>query len=308
VRTGFNVEQNQLLANGPPNPITGQTTASVFTTTPNGNERTFGIEAQVTTPEIPRGRTGISGYATFDYLNEYTNTPPVSGGANLPILDADLLATGQFFRAGFVPPVTISSGFTYQLKNGLRITPSLLANLGYAFGVGQTSIGFVNGVLTSLPETNFGANVPFSGVAGPGNAFNASYYVDPQVPGSSIHPNIAASRGFAEPALAGNALSPPQAYLNLNIEYPISKNATLGLEAFNITNNVYGVPEPNTLYQPVAKGVAGPQSGQLASSLPFGTAYQPGSGDTPFLLGGTLPFTNGYGPGINFNIYGRFKI
>jgi hypothetical protein len=98
--------------------------------------------------------------------------------------------------------------------------------------------------------------VPFSGVAGPGNAFNASYYVDPQVPGSSIHPNIAASRGFAEPALAGNALSPPQAYLNLNIEYPISKNATLGLEAFNITNNVYGVPEPNTLYHPVRNGVS----------------------------------------------------
>ena len=307
-RTGFNVEQNVLLLNGPPNPISGQSSASVFTTTANGSERTFGIEEQITTPEIPRGRAGASGYATFDYINEYTKTPPIAGSSNLPILAGQLLTSGQYFRAGFVPPVTISTGFTYQTKTGLRITPSLLANTGYAFGVGQSSFGFINGVLYTVPETNYGVNTPYAGVSGPGHSFNASYYVDPQVPGSTLKPNVVANRGYNEPAIAGNGRSPGQAYLNLNIEYPASKNATIGLEVLNLNNNVYTVPQVNTLYQPVANGVAGPQTGKLASSLPYGTGYQVGAADEAALNGGNLPFLNGYGVGINFNIYARLKI
>jgi hypothetical protein len=307
-RSGFNVEQNQFLASGPPNPITGQTSAAVFTTTANGQERTFGLEEQITTPEIPRGRSGVSGYATLDYINEYTRTPPVAGSSNLPILDAYLLQSGQYFRAGFVPPVTLSTGFTYQMKNGLRITPSLLANFGYAFGVGRSSFGFVNGVLYTVPETNYGINKPYAGVGGPGNAYNASYYVDPQVPGTSFDPYIVANRGYDEPAIAGNGRSPAQAYLNLDLEYPLAKNATIGLQIFNLTNNLFTVPQVNTSYQPVANGVAGPATGKLATSLPYSPSYVIGSGDASYNEGGTLPFLNGYSTGITFNVYGRFKI
>ena len=297
-----------LLLDGPPNPISGQSSASIFTTTANGSEKTFGIEENITTPEIPRGRSGASGYVTFDYISQYTTTPPVAGDASLPILGQELLTTGEYFRSGFVPPVTLSAGVTYQTKSGLRITPSILANGGYAFGVGKSSLGYINGVLYTVPETNFGVNVPYAGIGGPGNAYNASYYVDPQVPGATLHPNVAASRGYNEPAVAGNSLSPPQAYLNLNLEYPIAKNATLGFQIFNLTNNVYSVPEVNTLYQPVSKGVAGPQTGKTSSSLPYGTGYEYGAGDEAYQVGGTLPFTTGFGEGINFNIYGRFKI
>jgi hypothetical protein len=308
VRTGFNVEQNQYLASGPPNPITGQTSAAVFTTTANGSERTFGIEEQITTPEIPKGHAGFSAFGTLDYINEYTNTPPVAGGSNLPILDAYLLQSHEYFHAGFIPPVTISTGFTYQLKNGIRITPSLLANTGYAFGVGRSSFGFINGVLYTVPETNYGVGVPYAGVGGPGNAYNASYFVDPQVPGATLKPNIVGSRGYDEPAIAGNGRSPSQAYLNLNVEFPLTKNATVGVEIFNLTNNVYGVPEVNTEYQPVATGIAGPQTGKLATSLPYSSSYVVGAGDESYHNGATLPFLNGYGAGITFNVYGRIKI
>jgi hypothetical protein len=307
-RTGYNVEQNVLLLNGPPNPITGQSSASIFTTTANGEERTFGLEEQITTPEIPQGRSGISGYATADFINEYTRTPPVAGSASLPILGAQLLSTGQYFRAGFVPPVTISTGFTYQMKNGIRVTPSLLANTGYAFGVGQSSLGYINGVLYTVPETNYGVNTPYAGVNGPGHAYNASYFVDPQVPGSTLNPNVVASRGYNEPAQAGNGRSPAQAYVNLNVEYPVSKNATIGLQVFNLTNNVYSVPVPNTEYQPVANGVAGPQTGKIANSVPFTSGNVVGAADESILNGANLPFLNGYGPGINFNVYARLKI
>ncbi|MHB8146750.1 MAG: carboxypeptidase regulatory-like domain-containing protein, partial [Vulcanimicrobiaceae bacterium] len=198
---GFNVEQNVLLLNGPPNPITGQSSASVFTTTANGNEKKFGIEAQLTTPDVHRGQSGFSGFLTFDYINALTNTPPVAGSSNLPILAAQLLQTGQYFKAGYVPPVSAVLGFTYHFKSGITITPTIFANGGFPFGVGQTSIGYVNGQLMTLPETNYGApNLPYAGVGGPGNAYNASYFVDPQVPGSYLNPNIAASRGYAEPA------------------------------------------------------------------------------------------------------------
>jgi len=194
------------------------------------------------------------------------------------------------------------------MKNGVRITPSLLTNFGYAFGVGQAGYGFVNGVLHNLQETNYGQNVPYAGPNGPGNAYNASYFVDPQVPGSALSPNVAGSRGYAEPSIAGNGRSPAQAYLNLTVELPVAKNATIGLEAFNLTNNVYNVPIVNTLYQPVGKGIAGPQTGQIASSLPYGSAYQVGAGDESYNNGSTLPFLSGYGAGISFNVYGRFKI
>jgi hypothetical protein len=307
-RTGYDVEQNVYLASGPPNPITGQTSAAVFTTTANGNERTFGIEQQISTPEVPRGRSGFSGYATFDYINSYTNTPPIAGSSSLPILDQYLLGTGLYFRSGFVPPVTVSTGFSYNFKNGIKITPSLLFNDGYAFGVGRSSLGFINGIVYGVPETNYGVNVPYSGLNGPGNAYNASYYVDPQVPGSSQHPNIAGSRGYNEPAIAGNATSPAQAYLNLDVELPLSKDFTVGVDAFNITNNTYNVPQVNSLYQPVGHGVAGPATGKLATALPYSSTYTVGAADESPLNGAQLPFLNGYGPGITFNVYARFTI
>jgi hypothetical protein len=194
------------------------------------------------------------------------------------------------------------------MKNGIKITPSLLANSGYPFGVGRASLGTINGVTYNVPETNYIGGLPYAGPNGPGNAYNASYYVDPQVPGSTLNPNIVANRGYTEPELAGNGRSPSQAYLNLDVEFPIGKNATIGLDAFNLTNNTYTVPQVNTEYQAVATGVAGPQTGKVATSLPYGTNYQYGAGDESKNEGGYLPFTNGFGAGLTFNIYGRFKI
>jgi hypothetical protein len=312
-RTGYNVEQNVLLLNGPPNPITGQSSASVFTTTANGNERTFGLEEAITTSEPRAGQAGLSGYATLDYINSYTNTPPIAGSSNLPILAGQLLQSGQYFRSGFVPPVNISVGATYKFKNGIKITPSLLANEGYAFGVGRSSFGFVNGNLYTIPETNFGVNVPYAGYGGPGSAYNASYYVDPQVPGSTFNPNVAGSRGYDEPAQAGNGRSPAEAYLNLNVEFPLSKGATIGLTVYDLNNNQYTIPVDNPKYQAVGKGISGPQSGQYAAANPLyqvggASGYQYGAENTASYAGGQSPFLNGYAAGINFNVYARFTI
>jgi len=307
-RRGFNVEQNVLLLNGPPNPITGQSSASVFTTTASGQEKTFGLEGELTTPDIHRGQHGLSGFLTVNYINELLNTPPVAGSSNLPILGQQLLLTGQLFKAGFVPPLSAVAGITYHFKSGVTITPSIFANDGYPFGVGRSSIGYVNGSLLTIPETNYGPNVPYAGASGPGNAYNASYYVDPQVPGSILNPNIAASRGYAEPAIAGLKNSPKQFFLNLDIEAPVSKTSTIGVQIFNATNNHYNVPLINTQYQPVATGVAGPGTGQLASANPLSGAYALGAGNEYYPGGSTLPFLNNYGLGTSWNVYFRTRI
>ncbi len=307
---GFNVEQNVLLLNGPPNPITGQSSASVFTTTASGNEKKFGIEAQLTTPDVHRGQSGFSGFLTFDYINALTNTPPVAGSSNLPILAGQLLQTGQYFKAGYVPPVSAVLGVTYHFKSGITITPTIFANGGYPFGVGQTSIGYVNGQLMTVPETNYGApNLPYAGASGPGNPYNASYYVDPQVPGSYQNPNIAASRGYSEPMIAGNKNSPKELFANLDVEVPVSKESTVGFQVFNITNNHFSVPGINTQYQPVANGVAGPATGQLANANPLSPGYTVGAGNEYYQAGSTLPFYNpNYGVGTSYNVYFRTKI
>jgi hypothetical protein len=301
-RRGFNVEQNVLLLNGPPNPITGQSSASVFTTTPDGNEKTAGIEAQLTTPDVRPGEAGWSGFVTFDYINELLNTPPVAGSSGLPILQGQLLATGEMFKAGFVPPVSAVIGATYHTKHGLKITPTLFVNGGYPMGVGQQAIGYVNGVLTYLPEDNY-AGLPYAGPSGPLNAYNGSYYVDPQVPGSDMNPNIAGSRGYAEPAIAGLKNSPPQAYLNLDIEQPLGR-FTLGVDVYNLANNHYNVPVVNTLYQAAGFGVSGPQTGTLA------TAAQgvPGAGDEYYPGGATLPFLTNYSLGTSWVVYLRARL
>ncbi len=304
-RRGFNVEQNVLLLNGPPNPLTGQSSASVFTTTASGNEKTAGIEAQLTTPDVRPGQAGLSGFITFDYINELLNTPPVAGASSLPILNGALLQTGQLFKASFVPPVSAVIGATYHFKQGMTITPTIFVNDGYPFGVGQSAIGYVNGVLYTTPQTNYGAaNLPYAGISGPGNPYNASYYVDPQVPGSILNPNIAGSRGYAEPALAGEKNSPPQAYVNLDIEAPIGKTLTVGADVFNVFDNHNNVPLTNPLYQAAGFGVAGPQTGTTAASVQ-GLA---GASDLYYPGGATLPYLNNYGLGTSWNFYIRTKL
>ena len=307
-RRGFNVEQNTLLANTPPNPITGQQTASTFATLANGVEKTFGIEAELTTPDIHRGQRGLSGFLTFDYINELLSGPPVAGSSNLPILPAALYNTNELFKAGFIPPVSAVMGLTYHFKNGTTITPTFFANNGYPMGVGQTAFGFVNGVLMAVPETNFGANTPFAGLGGPNNAYNASYYVDPTVPGSTISPNIIGSRGYSEPALAGNKNSPRQFFMNLDAEFPVNKTSKFGILVTNVFDNHYGVPQPNQFYQPVGYGVAGPQTGLLANANPLNPNAVLGAGNEYYPGGATLPFTNSYGLGTSWNVYFRTRI
>ncbi|HEV3155396.1 MAG TPA: carboxypeptidase regulatory-like domain-containing protein [Candidatus Baltobacteraceae bacterium] len=306
-RRGYNVEENTLIANGPPNPITGQTSALVFSTRANGVEKTSGLEFQLTSPDRP---TGLSGFLTMNYISEFSSSPPVGlGGTNyandqLPILFDYEFNAGQLYRSAFLPPFQGRFGLSYKTANGWKINPIFAFDGGYPTGVGSTTYAAVNGAFVWIPETNFGASTPLGGPQGPGNAYNASFFVDPANPGSYLHPNVAASRGFNEPALPGNITTKAHGSLDLDLEYsPPGSPYTLGAYVANVFDNHYGLWFPNQQYQPVATGVSGPHSGQFATAYPGTPQYLAGVRDNFLGTFANGPFQVPYQAGTNIQFY-----
>ncbi|HEV3154690.1 MAG TPA: carboxypeptidase-like regulatory domain-containing protein [Candidatus Baltobacteraceae bacterium] len=310
-RRGYDVEENTLLSNAPPNPITGQTSASVFSTRNNGVEKTSGIEFMLTSPDRP---TGFSGFLTMNYISSFTSNPPVDqaevGGSSnfandqLPILFQYEFNAGQLYRSAFLPPFQGRLGLEYKTANGWKINPIFAFDGGYPTGVGSQTYGAVNGAYVWIPETNFGAGSPLGGPNGPGNPYNASFFVDPANPGNYLSPNIAASRGYPEPALPGNALTKAHGNLDLDLEYaPPGSPWTVGAYVANLFNNHYGLWYPNQQYQPVATGVSGPQTGTFATAYPGSPFWQNGVRDNFLGTYANGPFQVPYNAGTNIQFY-----
>src|SRR4029077_17584814 len=93
-------------------------------------------------------------------------------------------------------------------------------------------------------------------------------YVDPAFPGSYNKPKDYACRGFAEPALAGQAYTRPRLYSDLNLQFT-HRAATLGVYVTNLWNNYRSEPQINNAWQPVSTGYGGLQTGQFASGYPL---------------------------------------
>ncbi len=304
-RRGYNVEENTLLANGPPNPVTGQSSAAVFATQANGVEKTSGLEFMLTSPDRP---TGLTGFLTMNYISEFTSSPPVGLGnyANdeLPILFAYEFNAGQLYRSAFLPPFQGRLGLSYKTASGWKINPIFAFDGGFPTGVGSQTYGAVNGAFTWIHSTNYGQGNPLGGPQGPGNPYNASYFVDPANPGSYLNPNIAASRGYDEPNLPGNRLTKAHGSLDLDLEYsPTGSPWTLGAYIANVFNNHYGLWYPDQQYQPVATGVSGPQTGTLASAYPGSLTWQTGVRDNYLGTFANGPFQVPYNAGTIIQFY-----
>ena len=304
-RRGYNVEENTLIANGPPNPITGQTAASVFSTLGNGVEKTAGLEFMLTSPDRP---AGLSGFLTMNYISEFSSTPPTNlgnfGNDTLPVLFGYEFNAGQLYRSNFLPPFQGRLGVSYKTANGWKINPIFSFDGGFPTGVGSQTYAGVNGQYVWVPATNFGAATPLGGPNGPGNPYNSSYFIDPANPGNYLSPNIAASRGYDEPALPGNRLTKAHGALDLNLEYtPAGSAWTLGTYITNVFDNHYGLWYPNQQYQPVATGVSGPQTGTFASAYPGSATYVAGVRDNYLGTYANSPFQVPYNSGTTFQFY-----
>jgi hypothetical protein len=314
-RRGFNIYEDVLLTEGPPNPLTGQSSGSVFSVRPDGEEKTSGLEFQLTTPDRP---VGFSGFASATYIAAFGSNPPVANGGNyasdnLPgLVTTPVLLTGTLFRQIYVAPFQARTGITYKTKGGLSVTPILSGTTGYPFGVGTSTVGTDNGTLGFIPTSNFGQATPIAGPVGPNKAYNAPSYVDPAYPGSYLNPTIAATRGYAEPSLAGNKLGNPTTNADINIEQAIGKRLSFGVYLSNLWNVHDGIAYQNTKWQPVATGVGGPQTGQndvnANPASAFYGNYVAGGRDQYAGAGGYTPFSFVYQQGRTINVYLQAKL
>jgi hypothetical protein len=319
-RRGFNIFENVLLTNGPPNPATGQASGTTFSTKPDGIEKTFGTELSITSPNRPYGWTG---FVTADYLASYQTIP--GAAVNYPgqnagqsadgfqaLLSQPLFGTGVLFRSGYLPPFSIRAGIAYTTKSGFKIQPILSGNSGYPTGVGTSTITYVDGVLQFVPSTNYGSATPIGGAFGPNHAYNAPAYVDPALPGSLTSPNVYATRGYQDAPLVGGVLSRAQFNADLDLEYSLHKDWTIGAYISNLMNNHYGNYVYNTKWQPVATGVGGPQTGQnITNSNPASSGYDnyiTGTRDQNSQSGGYLPVSIEYNPGTTVQLYLQKKL
>ena len=106
------------------NPTTGVYQPGTLTNNSVGRNTTTGLSVEYTLPERP---TGLTGFVSVSYVNEFTTTPPSSdnpyGQDFEPIILPQSLVAGDLYRAGFVSPFTGRIGLSYKTKGGFRNQP-----------------------------------------------------------------------------------------------------------------------------------------------------------------------------------------
>ncbi len=313
-RRGYNTYQTVLLGAGLPNPVTGQQTAGTFQEREVGVTKTTGLEFMLTTPDRS---VGWSGFITANYVNALSNTPPIAGSDSLPLAPQYLYQTGTLFHAAFLPPFSAVAGIEYRTRSGWQINPIFSYDGGEPFGVGMTSYGFINGQLYAIPTGNIGIQAPFAGPGLPGQSYNATCYDDPAFLGSILKPKYFACRGNSEPALAGQTLTQPRLFADLNVEYAHG-GVTYGIYVTNLFDNYRAQPSVNQAWQPVATGVGGAQTGQFSGAYPVivgpngdlipNPLYAAGGRNASVYDQYWLPYQHLYVPGRIFRFYVQFNL
>jgi hypothetical protein len=244
-------------------PITGNFLFNPPVATNLGTEKTLGVEFYVT-KDNPG--PGFSGSFSANYINEFSNVVPLSGNEDFfPQIPAQSLALGNLYRVGFLSPFNMTAAVSYKTRSGWRFNPIVAYNIGYPINPGNLTSIFLGATPFNVVNTNVTSTS--------GNGTSTDNFVDNQNPGSVFNPNIAAKRGTPETAAAGGILSAPRATASMSFEFsPPSqgnKGGTYGLLVTNIFNQLYSRPALNGRYQPVATGIAGPQSGQSSAAQQF---------------------------------------
>lgn len=269
-KRGYNVNvfTNPIIGQDPVSgaPITGPTTLSNA-----GIDKTTGVELQIT-KDAP---LGFSGFLAMTYVNRLQNTPPGYLGQTedfYPSIPPVSLALGTLYRAGYLSPLNARLGLAYKTRSGLRVNPIVSYDKGFPIGAGLLTAAYVNNHAMVVANTN--ASLPGNGlIANAGTATQVTQYVSPTNPGNAFNPNIVATRGTAEANAAGGVLSRARTNTDLDFEYtkPGSRN-TFGLYVGNLFSQIYAEPVLSSRYQPVATGIAGPQTGQTSGVPLFGNA------------------------------------
>jgi hypothetical protein len=250
-----------------------------------GIQKAAGIEA-LYTKELP---LGVSMQVGATYISQFGNEPP---GA---YLQPAALALGMIYRSPDLSPFQLNAAFNWRNSHGWRINPVIYANAGYPYGAGYYTAVYCNGIPVIVPNTSLSTIYSQS----PG-------YIDPLDPGTCTKPNIAATRGIAEPGLAGGLLTTPRVDADLTVEYrPPSRGlaqSVFGLQVQNLFNEVYNTPIVNGCYgYPVTTGLQSGNSPCGYSTAPYAAPTLGSHANGPYL---TYPNE----PPISFRLYYQVTI
>jgi hypothetical protein len=248
--------------------------SQIFSGASKGVNRTTGGEFSLTAPDKP---VGLSFFISGTYQNVLQSAPPLSNGefAGVPQLSPASIALGDVFRAGYVSPVSVRIGGTYNIKGGFSITPIVQLDSGFPYNVGNTLAATLpDGTNANIPQVNFGPGAPILlGYQNAGGTLLNTNYFDPTYSGTQLAPNIAATRGTPGSSQSGGVTWVPNVQLNVTLQYKRGKD-TLGVQFINVGTNGYNgtTPAVNPFYQPVGNGTSGPQTGQNNCIAQYGTA------------------------------------
>jgi hypothetical protein len=250
-----------------------------------GIQKASGIEA-LYTKQLP---LGISMQIGATYISQFGNEPPGT------YLQPAALALGMIYRSPDLSPFQLNAAFNWKNSHGWRINPVIYANAGYPYGAGYYTAVYCNGVPVIVPSSSL--SVIYSQTPG---------YIDPLDPGTCTKPNIAATRGIAEPGLAGGLLTTPRVDADLTVEYrPQTRGLTqsvFGLTVVNLFNQVWNTPIINGCYgYPVTTGLASGNAPCTYSSAPYAAPTLGSHSNEPYL---TFPNQ----PPISFRLYYQVTI
>ncbi len=232
-----------------------------------GIQKATGIEA-LYTKELP---LGVSMQVGATYISQFGNEPP---GA---FLQPAALALGLVYRSPDLSPFQMNAAFNWKNSHGWRIDPVIAFNVGYPYGAGYYTAVYCDGKPVIVPSTSL--STIYSQTPG---------YIDPLDPGSCTKPNIAATRGVAEPGLAGGLLTTPRVDANLTVEYrPPTRSvaqSVFGLQVQNLFNQLYNVPVYNGCYgAPVTTGLASGSAPCTYSTAPYAPPDVAAHSQSPYL-------------------------
>ncbi len=271
-------------------PITGLPIFGPFLLRNTGVDKTTGVEFYLTR-DVPYG---LGGFLSLTYVNRLQNIPPGFFGQTedfYPAAPSQSLAIGTLYRAGYLSPLSGRLGVQYKTRGGFRVNPIFTYDKGYPIGAGLTAPVFLNGVATTIPQTN--ASAPgFGPIALGGAPSTSSQFISPTNPGSLFKPNVVATRGTPESSSAGGVLTHSRMFTDVVLEYNIpNSRSTFGVYVANLWNNIWSEPVLNVRWQPVATGVPGPQTGQTTGTffnLPGFANWDPlMRGQSPWRFGDT---------------------
>ncbi len=191
-------------------------------------------------------------------------------------LNAAAVAAGHLFPVSYLPDLSTTLSYRFDVSKRLRVEPSLSYESGYPYGNGKMAWVFgPNGRPTQVPNDN---NL------NPG--YNYYFLQNPSMPYNPATNPIVASVGTPEGNDPNTLRTAPQTLVGLHVEGDLSRRVTLILDV----SNLFGTATP-TQFQgnPYLIGPPGYKGGNAATAAWYGQQLN----GNPYTLGNGIPTNDG---------------